>query len=75
MPREVAERWRASAPGLARGRGARAWDSAAGRARGQLAGTGRGRPSTRGREREAMGMITIDYYRLLTDLIKFSLHS
>ena len=69
MPRELAERWRASAPGLARGRGARAWASAAGRVRGRLAGTRRGLPSTRGREKEARGMITIEYYRLLTDLI------
>ena len=60
--KEVAARWQASAPGLARGRpGARAWASAAGRARGQLAGTGRGRPSTRGQEREARGMTTIEY--------------
>ena len=69
MLRELAERWRASAPGLARGRGARAWASAAGRVRGRLAGTLKGHPSTRGQEKEARGATTIEYYRILTDLI------
>ena len=62
--REDAPSWLGSAAGRAKGRlEARAWDSVAGRVRGRLAGTGRGRPLTHGREKEAREATTI---KLLT---------
>ena len=71
--REDAPSWRGSAAGRAKGRpGARAWDSVAGRVRGRLAGTGRGRPLTRGRAKEARGATTI---KLFTSYWSDSLNS